>query len=309
MKEGAVLQIPILNNCDVENIINNCKVVGNPMKGGQKLVFPCEISGKKCAAKFILLFDDNDEIDDNKAYIIDTIVARAKRELEIMNAIDSPNVVKLVDPQLTQLKYKNQNLLLYLEEWIDGVSVDRLIKSGSVSIDETIRLCIDITKAISHLWGISVVHRDIKPQNIIRKSDGTYVLLDMGLAFDLEDKSLTMFGFVPGTKMYFSPEQLDISNKRNIDFRSDLFSLGIVMYQLLTGIHPFYDVGITDKELFDSICYSQVEKPSIINTDIPLELSNIVFRLLNKQPSGRYRKCDFLLIELNELLNKLEVAI
>lgn len=292
------MSLPVLNADDVEKIVTNCNVIGLPMKGGQKLVFPCEISGEKCAVKFILLCDsDNDDLD---TAIIDTISARAYREVKIMGEIDSPYVVKLGSTNLACIDYNSQKLLYYSEEWIDGVSVDKYFQKGILASIECINLCHNVTTAISTLWRESVVHRDIKPQNIVRRNNsGEYVLLDMGIAFDLEDKSLTQYKYIPGTKIFFSPEQLDYNHKRDIDFRSDLFSLGVVLYLGLTGTHPFYKKGMTDDELFHNICYTKPIDIKSLNSTVPEELCNIVNRLLDKQPHGRYRKCEILLRELD----------
>ena len=200
------MNIPLINSDDIEAMFGNCKVLNAPLKGGQKLVFPCEINGKKCALKFILLGDSNGDIDPNREAIIDAIQARAIREVNIMDNIDSPFIVKLGDIKIQSIRYNNQEMLVYSEDWIEGESVQSIISREKLSVKECINLCRDIAKAISELWSHSIVHRDIKPLNIIRKkNDGTYVLLDMGLALDLEDKSLTRYGDVPGTKIFLSP--------------------------------------------------------------------------------------------------------
>ena len=295
--------IPVLNANDIETLVEDCKVIGEAQKGGQKIVFPCLINGEKCALKLILLSDESENIDVQKELIIDTVCARATREIEIMGIVNCDHIVKLSNIPLTRIKHNGQDMLMYSEEWIEGHAVDKLIKNSQISLLECVKMCIDITKAISNIWSISVVHRDIKPQNIIRKDDGNYVLLDMGLALDLSDKSLTQYGVVPGTKIYFSPEQLDFMHKRHIDFRSDLFSLGIVVYEALTGTHPFYQLGMSDSELFQKIITESVIPPKRINNLIPEELNTLVCRMLSKQPNGRFRKCEFLLEELEKIMS------
>lgn len=300
------MSLPIIDKNDVENIIYNCICIGEAMCGGQKKVFPCEINGEKCAVKFILLSENEDDIDDFKASMIDSVYERAIREISIMKRINSPYVVKLNDYPPQKIKHNNQIMLMYVEEWIDGDNLFDILKQGILSNEECIRLCENIVSAISKLWDINIVHRDIKPLNIMRRRDsGEYVLLDMGLAFDLEDKSLTQYGVIPGTKIYFSPEQLDYQNKREIDFRSDLFSLGIVMYESITGKHPFYKYGINDQELFRNIIHNSVEAPSSINPNVTDMLNEIISRLLSKQPSGRYRKCELLLKRLSQAKEEL----
>lgn len=303
------MSLPNLSATDVEAIVPNCKVIGMPTGGGQKLVFPCEIDGGKYALKFIFLNNLTDNLNGSVISQIEAIRARVEREIDIMKGINSHNVVKIGPVELKSISYKNQRLLYYSEEWIDGQDLGVILgKNRKLSSPDSVLMCRDIVNAISELWALNKVHRDIKPQNIIRRADdGSFVLLDLGLAFDLDDRSLTQYGFVPGTKYYFSPEQLDISHKRDIDFRSDLFSLGVVLYQSLTGIHPFATTGLPDQELFRRICTQPVIPPIVVDSTIPQEISNIACRMLRKQPSGRYRKCSILLFELETILTSLGV--
>lgn len=302
------MALPQLTATDVETIVPNCKVVSSSLGGGQKIVFPCCIDGKQCAVKFILLGELKDDLDGNAQSKIDTVRARVEREIAIMRKVDSPNIVKMGNLELTSASFQGQSLLYYSEEWIEGESLWTILQAPKLSVAEALKLCVDITQGISELWSLNKIHRDIKLQNIMRQqSDGTYVLLDLGLALDLEDKSLTQYGYVPGTKTYFSPEQLDIQHKRDIDFRSDLFSLGIVLYISLTGKHPFYEYGISDQELFKRIMSLQVIPPATVDSTIPRPVSDIICRLLSKQPNSRYRKCSLLIDEVNRIRDLLEV--
>ena len=280
------------------------------MRGGQKVVFPCEIDKKKYAIKFILLQDlkygDEESSDSSN---IEEIRLRAERELSIMKRVSSYNLIKMGTIDLTHTEYDGQDLLYYSEEWVDGKDLSTILRENVVlSVEDVMRLGIDIANAIGKIWEeTKVVHRDIKPQNIIQRSeDGSYVLLDLGMAFDLEDKSLTKMGYIPGTKLYFSPEQLDWKRKRDIDFRSDLFSLGVVMYQAITGSHPFYKSGMDDNELFQRIIYENPIQPMLIRSNIPQEANDIIMRLLSKVPNARYRKVSLLINKLSELLDDLE---
>lgn len=303
------MNAPYLSKDDVEQIVSGIEVVGSGVSGGQKTVFACMFNGKKYAIKFVLLYNTSHDAEEFIKVEAETTFARVKREIDIMQKIDSHNVVKMGPIPLTEVEYKNQRLLYYMEEWIEGEVLQEIVlRQKTLSIKESLLMCRDILKGIEIIWSLNSVHRDIKPQNIIRRStDGTYVLLDMGVAFDLNDKSLTSYGFVPGTKLYFSPEQLDFNNKRNIDFRSDVFSLGIVLYIALTGKHPFYEQGVTEDVLFQRIRQGIFCPPIIYNINIPTNVNNIVCRMLNSQPHSRYRKCSILLSELDLILNQMEV--
>lgn len=297
------MALPQITSSDVEDLIPNCKVVGKSLGGGQKLVFPCSVDGTLCAIKFILLNNLTDDFDGTIASKVEAVRARVEREITIMQKINSPYIAKMGAVNLTATTLSEQNILFYSEEWIDGQDLSQILQSSNkLPPEEVVKLGVNIVEAISELWNLNKVHRDIKPQNITRRAcDGSYVLLDLGLALDLDDKSLTQFGFVPGTKVYFSPEQLDVAHKRDIDFRSDLFSLGIVLYQAITGIHPFYTYGMPDQELFLRINSQPIIAPNTVDSNIPKSLSDIICRLLSKQPSGRYRKCLLLLNEFKKI--------
>lgn len=299
----------ILTDTDVMDIFPHCTVVGKPLKGGQKIVYPCLVNGIMNAVKFIVLnsLDDVDNIEEVTSQN-EEITARAIREISIMKQIDSDYLVRLGEIDFQLITHKNQQFLAYSEEWIEGTDVANQLRSvNKLDVLSTINLGADIAKAIELIWNTNNVHRDIKPQNIMRRNDnGKYVLLDFGMAFDTDDKSLTKMGCVPGTRTYFSPEQLDWKNKRDIDFRSDLFSLGIVLYQVLTGIHPFYKNGMYDQELFNNILHATPIQPILFEPSIPKELNDIVMRLLNKSPHARYRKCSLLINQLEEIKIVLE---
>ena len=297
------MAVPNLEILDVKNLIPNGTVIGPPLRGGQKQVYPCIINGKKEAAKFFLLIDDLRNRNDISRDTIDGVTARARREIFTMKQINSPYVVKLgsIEPQIKV--YSNQLLLYYTEEWIDGNNLENLLKiHKKLPYKEVVKICIDIVKAIESIWYLNIIHRDVKPANISQRSTGEYVLLDLGVAYDLQSESLTEVSCIAGTPQFYSPEQLDLSNKRNLDFRSDIFSLGIVAYKAMIGAHPFCDDNTTKDELIWNIAHKQVQRLNEIDSSIPKEVSDIVYRMLNKNPNERYRKCRFLIDALNSTL-------
>lgn len=303
--------LPKLNGVDVEKIIPKCEAVGEPSIGGQKIVFPCLFNKKKNAIKFMLVEPDLSESDENEGAtsILDQVTARAYREVQILNKCNSPYIIKLGDIGLNKTTYKNQYLLYFSEQWVEGRDLkEELSQKGPFSLEEGLKVCIHMSMAILELWKLNKIHRDIKPGNIIHDNETeNYILLDMGFAFDLEDKSLTAYGMVPGTKIYFSPEQLSPDKKRQMDFRSDLFNLGTVLYEIMTGKHPFYNKGITDYEIFKRISEYNPPVPSTINKNIPKEFDEIIMRLLSKKPHMRYRNCEQLIEKVNEIQRIVEV--
>lgn len=304
------MNLPNLTKDDVEAIVQGYKVIGPPMKGGQKLVFPCEGSTGKFALKFLLIDNDSTEdSDETTVDLFDEISARANREVETINACDSPYLIKLGPIGIQSIIYNGQKLVFFSEEWIIGDDVSAEIKNNKVlEIKDIVKLGIQISQAINELWKCAKIHRDIKPGNILHSSiTGDFILLDMGMAFDLNDKSLTAIGRINGTKAYVSPEQLNIAKRRQMDFRSDLFNLGIVMYEAITGVHPFYKRGMTDDDLFTNILIYNPPAPSTIRSNVPKELDAVIGRLLGKSPHFRFRSCTQLIEALETILKSLEV--
>lgn len=276
-------------------------VLGPPERGGQKLVFPTEIDGKKYALKAMLTSPRTD--DDEEAEDLDEVTARARREVDTMNQVDSPHLVRLGPITLTAATIAGQEVLYFSEEWIDGNSIRALVMdSGPLAVNEVVRLGIHTAEAIKVLWSLAKIHRDVKPQNVMRRdSNGDFVLLDLGLVFDLGEDSLTMFGMVAGTPFYFSPEQTEFARKRQLDFRSDLFSLGIVLYESATGTHPFWAPGLAVPEVVGRILTHTPAPPSSIRADMPNELDEVIQRLLGKQAHLRYGSCDLLIDALDRV--------
>lgn len=270
-------------------------------RGGQKVVFRCRLNEATYAIKFILCpepLDWNDSEEDATVFDSEVII-RAKREIETMRDCSSEHMVKLGPIGLEFVKIDDEHLAYYTEELIDGEDLKSFIdRNATLDSTELIQLGLDTTDAIKGLWDIGKIHRDIKPGNIMRRSMGGYVLLDAGLAFDITGESISG-GFTVGTRKYFSPEQFDYSSRRSsLDFRSDIFSLGVTMYELATGHHPFYSRGISSETFFNNVT-SEPPKPIRAWIDgFPTRLEETILRMLGKSPHLRFRKCELLTNEL-----------
>jgi len=283
------------------------------MRGGQKLVFPCRISGQRCVLKFMLPNPSptRDEEEDQTFDSTDEVTARARREVSIMGQCDSPYLVKLGPVPLTRTDYGAQSLIYFAEEFIEGEDLKAILgRQRVLTIRELVRLARNVTEAVRVLWQVRKIHRDIKPSNIMRRdATAEFVLLDMGMAFDLGDESYTPTGLVPGTPIYFSPEQTEFARKRQMDFRSDLFSLGIVLYEAACGIHPFRPPGVMSTyEVIANILTYHPPPPGQYRRDMSPELGATISRLLAKRPHLRYRSCESLDGVLSEIEAKLTGA-
>jgi eukaryotic-like serine/threonine-protein kinase len=280
---------PTLTIGQIQQLVKEASNIQPLDRGGQKIVFTGIIDGKKYALKF--MSPNPQHAADPGEEPLDDVTARAQREVETMQQCSTPHLVRMGPIGLRAEEIDGQSIIFFSEEFIDGKNLQRYLKdTGPLSIDELLRLATHISEAINALWQFSKIHRDIKPGNIMRRDlNGEFVLLDMGLVLDLQDASLSMFPM--GTPLYFSPEQMDFSNRRTVmNFRSDLFSLGIVLYEMSTGKHPFLDASATTTwEVIQNINKMDAAPPLSIRRDLPSGLNDIIIRLLAKRPALRYR--------------------
>jgi serine/threonine-protein kinase len=231
--------------------------------------------------------------DEQSVSALDEITARAQREVQTMGECRSQHIVKLGPIGLGAKQIAAQNVIYFSEEWITGRDLRQVLRERTrLDIQSVVSVGLQITEAVEELWSHRKIHRDIKPGNIMQRKENDFVLLDLGLVFDLEDSSLTGFGVVPGTPRYYSPEQLDYPRKRQMDFRSDLFSLGLTLYEVSTGVHPFWSQGKDTRQVWANILGATPVPPRHHRPEIPPVLQDIILRLIAKKPHLRFRTCD-----------------
>ncbi len=303
------MAFPQLTDAEVHQAVPEAANVRYLDKGGQKVVFACEIGGEACVLKFLRpnpkpLADQDADVS-AQSVSLDDVTARARREVATMKQCNSPHLVRIGPIELRSVTIGTQDLICFSEELIDGEPIKKLLRPNQpgLSPQDLVQLGLHVADAIEALWKHRKIHRDIKPGNIMRRRTGDFVVLDMGLVFDLNDESWSM-GPV-GTHIYFSPEQMDFANRRQVlDFRSDLFSLGITMYQLATGIHPFMGGAQNSWDVLNNIRNQQPDVPHTLNKALPEPLSEIIMRLLAKRPALRYRRIAMLRDALSKALQQ-----
>lgn len=171
------------------------------------------------------------------------ISERTEREIDAMLVCDHSNIGKLI--KVTRYEYKGQTYLFLLEEFLSGGTLSEKLNIGVLSISEFYNIGTLLISALSHISSHSLVHRDIKPDNIMFREDSqTPVIVDFGLVRDLNSESITQTWLLhgPGSPYYSAPEQLN-NQKELVDWRTDQFSLGITFSLCLFGIHPYYRDG------------------------------------------------------------------
>jgi serine/threonine-protein kinase len=221
---------------------------------------------------------------------------RFQREIDALHTLDHPNIVRLYDSG------HENDIYYYVMEYIEGKSFQDLLEvRGRLPWEEVLDAALQICPALKHAHDHGIVHRDLKPPNLLRGPTGVVKLTDFGIAKVFSGTHLTAAGGVVGTAEYLSPEQ---AAGKPATRRSDVYSLGVVLYVLLTGRTPFE--GESMVELLHKHCYGQFDRPIKIVPEIPRELDEIVCQLMAKDPADRPADCGVLGRQLTTLRRKLE---
>ncbi len=220
-------------------------------------------------------------------------VARFEREAKSMAKIDHPNVVKIYAVD----SFKGIHFAAI--EFIDGQSVQKWIDHlGKFSVADAVHIALVCAEALKHAHAQNMVHRDIKPDNILITKKGIVKVADFGLAKAMdEDVSMTQSGTGLGTPLYMPPEQA--RNAKHVDQRSDIYALGATLYHLLTGKLPF--TGNTALELIMSKEKGTYPTARSVRSDIPERLDLILDKMMAKDANHRYKSCDEVVKDLGAL--------
>jgi eukaryotic-like serine/threonine-protein kinase len=222
-------------------------------------------------------------------------VARFEREAKSAGALDHPNVVAGVDFGQT-----TTGTPYFAMEFVDGLSAkDLLEKQKQLSVGDALKIVYDVAKALEHAAECKLIHRDIKPDNImIVRKDGTVKLADLGLAKQMDDEnSITQSGSGFGTPYYMPPEQA--RNAKYVDARSDIYALGATLYHLLTGKAPF--TGETAMEVLIAKEKGTYAKASAVNPDVPSSVNLLIDKMMAKDPAHRFQTASELLRQMDAI--------
>ena len=227
-----------------------------------------------------------------------SVVMRFFREARVIAQLSHPNTVRLFDMGETPDKR------LYMAmELLEGVELSERIRQGRMKAEEAIPIVRQVAGSLSEAHSKGIIHRDLKPDNIFLTKLNIVKVLDFGIAKlkqseDEDERKLTKVGTAPGTPEYMSPEQ---ARGKELDARSDIYSLGIVLYEMLAGHPPFEE----DTFLATILMHVQSPPPPLPD-DVPADLRNyVVNRLLAKDPNCRPDNADAFIAELDELEQKL----
>ncbi len=205
------------------------------------------------------------------------IVQRFEREAKLAASFQHENIVHIYD-------YWNKPSFCIVMEYVDGTDLaDVLDKTGPLPVDVGTMIAIQVCNALDYAHMRGLIHRDIKPSNIMIRRNGEVKLMDFGIAQVRDLKPLTLPGTLLGTPSYMSPEQV---MGQPLDNRTDIFSFGIVLYEMFTGVKPFQDEDT--RSVSAKILEDKFLSPRSINSDIPRGLQRIIKKCLKKKPHKRY---------------------
>ena len=231
---------------------------------------------------------------------------RFQREATAVSALNHPNILTIFDFQ------QEDEIHFFAAEFVKGITLRERLERGKLPVVETLEIAIQITSALQAAHEAGVIHRDIKPENVMVREDGYVKVLDFGLAKVTDklaagqtEKTLiqrfSLPGMIMGTVTYMSPEQ---ARGGRVDARSDIFSLGIVMYEMLTGHVPF--CGDTTTDILAEIIQYDPQPVRRFNREVPRALELAVSKALKKNASERFQTVKELNDELKRLLKRIE---
>ncbi|MCX7748116.1 MAG: Stk1 family PASTA domain-containing Ser/Thr kinase [Clostridia bacterium] len=256
--------------------------------GGMALVYKakCNLLNRFVAVKVLRSEFTNDE----------EFVKRFRIEAQAAASLSHPNIVSIYDVG------HEESAQYIVMEYIDGVTLKEYISQrGALPWKEAVNITIQICSAIEHAHRNRIVHRDIKPHNILMTKDGIAKVTDFGIARAVSSSTITMVGSTIGSVHYFSPEQ---ARGGFTDEKSDLYSLGIALYEMVTGSLPFDG----DTPVAIALKHMQTEPiaPREVNNDIPLGVNNIIMKAIKKDQNNRYQTASEMLEDLYRVLKEPE---
>ncbi|MDY5123743.1 MAG: serine/threonine-protein kinase [Treponema sp.] len=274
---------------DFPSVIGKYKVLGIIAKGGMGVVYKAIHPSLK---RYVVIKKMTARNKSGNA-------ERFKKEAQILLDLQSPYIVHLFD-YFTEDGYRYM-----VEELVDGMAVDNLItKQMSIPVPIAMLIMQDACYALKYAHSKDIVHRDIKPGNILISKRGEIKLADFGIASDSEEKeNITATGVALGTPAYMPPEQFEDS--ANVDNRADIYALGIMLYEMVTGTKPY--PGTFSLETLNTIKKGRYISPRKIDKTVPREVCSLIHKMIKPKAKKRYQSIDQVLKVVKKYLKHYDV--
>jgi serine/threonine-protein kinase len=216
---------------------------------------------------------------------------RFQRENAIGQRLEHPNVMRVY----SEPGGAKRSRIYMVMEWCEGRSLRRILDEGRLSPDRAVHIAEGVLKALAYIHANGVVHRDLKPENILVDDNDDIKLIDFGIAGDSSSRRLTYANFTTalGTPDYISPEQ--VKGKRG-DGRSDIYSMGVILYEMLTGKLPFS--GPTPLAAMNDRLLNHPTPPQVADPSVTPQMQEILYRALERDPKNRYARAEEFLRDL-----------
>ena len=264
----------------INKIISHYKVIDKLGEGGMGVLYLAE--DLQLNRKAVLKFLPPDMMNDLETNL------RFKREAQSAGSLSHPNIVTIYDVGV------HENKTFIAMEYVEGKTLRELIKSDELTIEKITDISVQICEGLNEAHSKGITHRDIKPENILIDEKGKVKIVDFGLAkIKNTSRGITKQDSTVGTLKYMSPEQI---RNQNVDHRSDIWSFGVILYEMITGKYPFK--GEHDASLFYSIINQSPEPLARYKSDIAEGFQRIIDKSLDKDPETRYQHIDELLSDL-----------
>jgi serine/threonine protein kinase len=209
------------------------------------------------------------------------LAARFMAEIRTLAGLDHPGIAQL------RTAFQHNNQFVMVMEYVEGTTLEKLAEQTRIPLDHILDFSMQVLAALSYAHGKGVTHRDIKPANIMITTHGVIKLMDFGIAKSTGDMQLTRPGSTMGSVYYMSPEQV---RSDSVDGRSDLYSFGVTLYEMLTGRKPF--VADTSYSVLNAQLNQAPTPPLELNPAIPPALNDIVLRAMAKRPEDRFQTAE-----------------
>ena len=271
-------------------------------QGGFKAVYRAVIGGKTEALKlaYIPKFQQTDEGEALRKEML----GRVRREIEALGKCQGNEIVKLATLAATDVSIGGENFIAYSEEWIDGSNLATILNAkGAKPTEQELRtLFVSLLTAIKEMWGYGYIHRDINPRNVMKTTSAgrTFVLLDLGIAFSIREPGLT---YNPTERMvlsfrYFAPEMINPEFRETIDYRSDLYTTALTLFEYAAQEHP---LARNEEDEIRTVYRAVRQLPKSLKQfrpDLSDFLCQTVDQMLKKKPALRPANLNLLISQL-----------